>query len=140
MPQWMAFAAMPLIAMGFTVLFRALPRDWPWVMLACAVGLGSLRLGQLAIGPILGASIGGLCVGLAGNIFARLARRPGSIIHTPGLLLLVPGSIGFQSFATMLNADTIHGIESIFAALLTAVSLTVGMILSSILIPPRNEL
>jgi uncharacterized membrane protein YjjB (DUF3815 family) len=40
----------------------------------------------------------------------------------------------------LLNADTIHGVERIFAALLTAVSLIVGMILSSVLIPPRNEL
>jgi len=78
-------------------------------------------------------------VGMAGNLFVRFSGRPGSIMHLPGLILLVPGSIGLRSLATLLENDVISGIETAMLAAMIAVALTTGMIVSSVLLPPRKN-
>ncbi|MEM1082269.1 MAG: threonine/serine exporter family protein, partial [Pseudomonadota bacterium] len=74
------------------------------------------------------------------NLFARWSSRPGSIMHLPGLILLVPGSIGLQSLTALLDQNVISGIETAFLAGMVAVALTTGMILASVLIPPKVNL
>jgi uncharacterized membrane protein YjjB (DUF3815 family) len=77
-------------------------------------------------------------VGCAGNLFARVFDRPSSIPIVPGLLLLVPGSIGFQSFSSLLGRETLSGVESAFQAVLAAVALVMGLLFANVLIPPRG--
>jgi len=139
-PLWMLGSAAITSTIGFVFLFNAHFRDAPWILLVIAVSWVSGTAGNLLLGVPLGAFAGGLMVGLTGNVYARIMNRPGSILHTPGLLLLVPGSVGFRSLHNLLNADIITGIQTAFLAVLTAVALTVGMIVASTLIKPRNEL
>ena len=139
-PLWLLGIAATTSTIGFTLLFNAHLRDAPWILLVVVVSWGSGTLGNMLLGMPLGAFAGGVMVGLTGNIYARIMNRPGSILHTPGLLLLVPGSVGFRSLHNLLNADIITGIQTAFLAVLTAVALTVGMIVASTLIKPRNEL
>lgn len=129
-----------MATMGFALLFNAYLRDWVWVLVAVILAWYSNIAGTSLFGMPLGAFVAGLIVGLAGNLFARWTGRPGSIVHTPGLLLLVPGSIGFRSLNDLLNADVISGVQTGFLAILTAVALTTGMIVASVLIAPKNEL
>jgi uncharacterized membrane protein YjjB (DUF3815 family) len=79
-------------------------------------------------------------VGLAGNLYAQATGRPSSILHIPGLILLVPGSIGLRSLATLLREDVISGVETGLLAGIIAVALTTGIILASVLVPPKNTL
>ncbi|MFW5816262.1 MAG: threonine/serine exporter family protein [Wenzhouxiangella sp.] len=89
---------------------------------------------------MVGAFIGALAVGVAGNLFVSLTGRPGSIMHLPGLILLVPGSIGLRSLTTLLADDVVSGIETAMMAGMIAVALTTGMILASVLLPPKTSL
>ena len=139
-PHWLMATGFGLAALGFTVLFQAHWRDWIWMLLACLVASTSIGIGNLLESPVMAAFIGGLAVGLAGNLFARLSGRPGSIMHLPGLILLVPGSIGMRSLTALLDQNVISGIETAFLAGMVAVALTTGMILASVLIPPRVSL
>ncbi len=139
-PDWLLYAGFGLAAAGFTVLFQAHLRDWIWMVVACLVAFGGASLGQVTGAPVLGAFVGALMVGLAGNLFVRFSGRPGSIMHLPGLILLVPGSIGMRSLAAMLGDDVISGIETAMLAGIIAVALTTGMILASVLLPPRTTL
>lgn len=125
---------------GFVLLFNAYLRDWAWVLVAVIIAWYASMAGNMLLDAPLGAFAGALVVGLVGNIFARVTTRPSSILHTPGLLLLVPGSIGFRSLSDLLNADIISGIQTGFLAVITAVALTTGMIVASVLIAPKNEL
>ncbi len=125
---------------GFALLFKAYLRDWGWIFLVVIVAWYASMAGRLLLDVPLGAFVGGLVVGLVGNLYARWTGRPGSILHTPGLLLLVPGSVGFRSLSDLLNADVISGIQTGFLAVLTAVALTTGMIVASVLVRPKNEL
>lgn len=139
-PAWLPPVAVLIAALGLMLLFQAHRRDWFWMLGACLLAWGGASLGAILGAPVMGAFIGALVVGLAGNLFVKFTGRPGSIIHLPGLILLVPGSIGLRSLATLLGDDVVSGIETAMLAGIIAVALTTGMILASVLLPPKNAL
>lgn len=132
--------AVMVAAVGFLMLYRAHWRDWLWIMLACVLAYSGAELGRWIQGAYLAPFVGGLIVGMAGNFYARRTWRPASVINLPALVLLVPGSIGLRSLATLLGADIVAGVETAFLAIMTAVALTTGMILAGVLVPPKQEL
>ncbi|MGB0515079.1 MAG: threonine/serine exporter family protein, partial [Wenzhouxiangellaceae bacterium] len=139
-PPWLLPLSVGMAGIGFVVLFQARWRDWIWVMAACALAWAVSGLGATFGSPVLGAFLGALLVGASGNLFARITGRPGSIFQLPGLILLVPGSIGMRSLSALVSRDVISGIETGFLALLIAVALTAGLILASALVPPKISL
>jgi uncharacterized membrane protein YjjP (DUF1212 family) len=140
LPEWTLFVALLLAPLGFTVLLRAPPRDTLWVTLAGALAFGGSRLGSIVLGPELGAFCGALVVGAASNAYSRAFHRPELVPLVPGMLLLVPGSLGFQSFASLLERNTVSGVEAAFRMTLIAVSLATGLLLANVVLPARRSL
>jgi len=139
LPQWMTGPGLLVAALGLVILFQGHRRDWIWMVLACMIAWATSFVGVAIAAPVVGAFTGALVIGLTGNVFVRLTGRPGSIIHIPGLILLVPGSIGLRSLATLLENNVITGIETALLTAMIAVALTTGMIVSSALVPPRKN-
>lgn len=139
-PFWLPGLGVLLAALGLMLLNQAHLRDWIWILLACLVAYAGARLGLALQAPVVGAFVGALAVGLAGNLFSALSGRPGSIMHLPGLILLVPGSIGLRGLATLVSGDVVTGLETAAIAGMIAAALTTGIILASVLLPPRTSL
>lgn len=137
---WTEWLALGIAALALTVLFRAHPRDVGWVLAAGTLALLGGRLGALLLGPQLGALLGAALVGVGGNLFARLRRRPAAVVQMPGLILLVPGSIGFRGVSSMLAQDTVTGIQAVFTMALVAISLVTGLLIANVLVPPKRAL
>lgn len=140
LPWWTEGVALVLSALGLTVLFQARPRDLGWLLLAGAVALAGGREGTRLLGPELGAFLGAVLVGLGGNLFARLRSRPAAVVQLPGLMLLVPGSLGFRSLASLLDRQTLSGVQTAFSMLLVAVGVVTGLLVANALLPPRRPL
>jgi uncharacterized membrane protein YjjB (DUF3815 family) len=76
-----------------------------------------------------------------GNLYARALGRPASVTIVPGLLLLVPGSVGFRSFALMLQDQTVVGLGTAFSMMLVAISWRSGCCSATLsAAPPAREL
>ena len=60
--------------------------------------------------------------------------------YTPGILILVPGSLGYRSLTAFVNQDALEGLELAFATFLVAMSLVGGLLAANALIPPRRIL
>jgi uncharacterized membrane protein YjjB (DUF3815 family) len=139
LPAWTEGAALVVAALSFTVLLRAQPRDAVWILLAGAVALAAGRLGSFALGPELGVFVGSLIVGLASSAYAALLRRPAAITRVPGILLLVPGSIGFRSLTSLLDREVVPGVETAFRMILMATALAAGLLIANVVSPARAE-
>lgn len=137
--ELLSLLGVALAAIGLMLLTQAHQRDWPWMLLACLLAWLMADLGQWLQAPAIGAFLGGLMVGLAGNVFVKLTRRPGSIMHVPGLIILVPGSIGLRSMTSLLHDNVGAGIETAMLAAIIAIALTTGMMVSSVLMPPQKN-
>lgn len=139
LPDWTWWLALVGAPLGFTVLFRAHARDAIWILLAGALGIAGSRAGSAAFGPELGAFVGALSVGVASNAYAYLLRRPASVTLVPGILLLVPGAIGFRSLSSLLDREVVTGVETAFTMVLIGAGLVAGLLLANVLVPERRR-
>ena len=62
------------------------------------------------------------------------------MIHVPGLILLVPGSLGFHSVAAFLAQDALGGVQEAFAMLLVGGGLVGGLFVAGVLVSPIRSL
>lgn len=138
LPDWTVVAALVVIALGFTVLLRAHLRDTPWILLAGALGFGASRIGAVTLGPELATFLGALTVGMASNLYGRVLHRPEAVTLIPGILLLVPGSIGFRSLSWLIEREVVIGVENAFLMILLAAGLVAGLLVANVVIPPRR--
>ncbi len=140
LPEWTLFVAVVVSALAFIVLLKAERRDAPWIVAAGGLAIVGARFGGDTLGPELGAFVGALAVGIGANWYARLTNRSSQIVLVPGLLMLVPGSIGLRSLTSLLDKDVIVGVEGAFRMVLVAVSLVAGILIAQIVSPKRKLL
>ena len=122
--------------LAFVVLLRARMTQSPWVLAAVAAGFGGARLGATVFGDELGAVVGALAVGLVGNLHARVRRAPAAVVRTPGLLLLVPGSLGLSGFTNAISGDIASSAPFVFRMMLVGGSIVAGLLFAGVLLPP----
>lgn len=144
LPGWMDYPALLVAAIAFAILFRAARRDWPAVIAAVVVGYLATRLGgkisvNLPSAPF-GVFLGGLLLSALANLYARYAGRPGAVVREPGILLLVPGSVGFRSVSYLLERNTTLGIDTGILLVTLVISLVGGLMFGELLIAPRRSL
>lgn len=137
LPAWTRGVALVLAPLGFCVLFQARRADIPAIAIT---GIASAELARIVggiAGPELGAFTGAIAVALAANAWAAWRRLPAAVVLLPGLLLLVPGSVGFQSVDLFLAHDPLAGIEAAFRMILVAVALVAGVLAANLIVLPR---
>ncbi len=126
-----------IAAASFAVLFSVRPREWAWVVFAGAIAVAGGRVGVEALGPALGPFVGATGVGILGSIYSWRGGRPSLVVLLPGILMLVPGSIGFRALDLMVADDTVGGLRAAFETMLVATSLVAGLVIAAGLLPRR---
>ena len=140
LPGWTLYAALAIVPAAFAMLFQARPSDWPVVAIAAWGGFFSSRAAADVLGPELGASVGAFTVGVISNLHARVRHRPTAIGSLPGIMLLVPGSLGLRTLDAMLADDAITGLDTAFSMILVAAGLVAGLLLANVAMPSRQSL
>lgn len=139
-PDWIEFPALLLGSAAFGVLFQAAPRDWPLVMGAAIIGYLSTRMGTGLYGPSFGVFVGGLIIAALSNLYARYRHRPGALLREPGIILLVPGAVGFRSVSLLLERNVHIGTDAALLLISLLVALVAGLLFGDLLIGPRRSL
>jgi uncharacterized membrane protein YjjB (DUF3815 family) len=62
------------------------------------------------------------------------------VLLVPGLLVLVPGSLGFRSVLALLDNDVLAGVRGAFDMVLVAIALASGILLATLVLPPKRAL
>lgn len=140
LPAWTEALALVTMPIALTILLRAQLRDAVWILIAGGLAVGGSRLGVIFFGPETGVFLGALTVGVASNWYARLLDRPAIITEVPGIMLLVPGSVGFRGLAALMDEKIVSGVDTSFKMVLTAVALVAGTLMANIIAPPRREI
>jgi uncharacterized membrane protein YjjP (DUF1212 family) len=137
--EWQ-IAALLSASLAFAIIF-AVPRAYTWAAIASgAIGYAATALGVRHLPGHVAAFVAALAVCSSSNLFARVTGRPAQLFQLPGLTLLVPGSFGFLSLESFLTGDVVQGAAQGFQMLLVAAALVTGVLLSSVLVPPRKVL
>ncbi|WP_164103903.1 threonine/serine exporter family protein [Candidatus Laterigemmans baculatus] len=140
LPAWSLWIALGLAPGAFAILFKAPLSQWPVIFAVSILGFLLARWLGRSVAPEVGSFCGALAVGVGSNLYARLKNRPAMVAQTPGLLILVPGSIGYRSLTALLEHQTVEGVELAFAMVLLAMSLVGGLLSANVILPLRRVL
>jgi len=140
LPLWAQWPALAVAAVAFAMLFQTARRDYPLVLVAIIIGyLVTYGCGN-ALGAPFGVFVGGLVLSAGSNLYARLKHRPGALVREPGVLLLVPGSVGFRSVSDLLNNQIASGSHIAVLLVTLLISLVAGLLFGDLLVAPRRSL
>jgi uncharacterized membrane protein YjjB (DUF3815 family) len=104
---------------------------------ATLLAVTASAVGRSLFGPEAGTFVAALSIGIVGALLATLLRRPPLVFIVPGVLMLVPGSTGFNSLLHLLTGQTVSGIDAGFNAFVTAMAISYGLLVATVILPPR---
>ncbi len=135
LPGWVTWPAIALLGVSLLGVIQAPLSSLLVSVAACLLAWATYTLVGSVLGPIVGAFAGALMVGAAGHVYHALRRRPAVLVQIPGLITLVPGSMGFRGLHALMQQDSQIGIGLLTEMILTGAVLAVGMLLADNLVP-----
>ncbi len=131
-----------VIAAGiaFAILFRARPADYWAVVSAAVISFAINRFAAFQVGPELGVFLAALTVAALSNAYGRFLSRPASIVRFPGIILLVPGSLGYRAISLVFSHNLDDGLDAAISVGVVLASLVGGLLIGNTLVPPRRNL
>lgn len=142
-PGWAMWAAIAGLGISLLAVLQA-----PWSSVhvsvgACLLAWAVYSLVDARMGNVVGAFAGALAVASAGHLYQYLSNRPAALVQIPGLITLVPGSMGFRGVHALIEQDSAAGIRLITDMVMTGAVLAVGLLLANNILPllfePRDN-
>lgn len=135
LPAWVIWPAIAGLGISLLAVLQA-----PWSSVhvsagACLLAWAVYSLGEAALGNVVGAFFGALAVAVAGHLYQFASGRPAVLVQIPGLITLVPGSMGFRGLHALMSHDNAIGIGLLTDMLLTGAVLAVGLLLADNIMP-----
>jgi uncharacterized membrane protein YjjB (DUF3815 family) len=121
--------------LAFTLTLSAPFRAAPVMSSATVLALSANALAAELIGRQAAVFAAALVVGLAGGFLGIRTGRSPLLFIVPGVLMLVPGSAGFNSALQLLANQTVGGVTAAFDTFITAMSIAYGLMVATILLP-----
>ena len=139
LPAWTLWFSIAIGCVGLCFLFQGRPKDLPWIVLGGLTAFATTWYGAQVFGQVMGAFVGAFVTGLAANLFERISGITRSVMLMPGIILLVPGSVGFQSLTLLVEKNVLEGIDTAFSMSFVAIALVTGLLFSSLILPPKEH-
>ncbi len=139
LPAWTESLALLIGLFSLSVIFRAPAEDLLWIFAGGVLSYGAVHLATPVMGSDMCAGAGSLALGLWANFYSLKRRRPATVALVPGLLLLVPGSMGLRSLLLVMEQNVVSGMDGAFQMVMVAISLTTGLLLANILFPVKRS-
>ena len=122
---------------AFTVTLRAQSRAGPVMCTATVLAILAYAGGKELLGPSAGVFVAALAIGVCGGLVGAFLRRSPLVFIVPGVLMLVPGSAGFNSILQLLTGHTVSGVDAGFDTFVTAIAIAYGLMVSAVILPRR---
>jgi uncharacterized membrane protein YjjP (DUF1212 family) len=123
--------------LAFTVTLRAPTRAAPVMCSATVLAILAYAGGKAAFGAAAGVFVAALAIGVVGVTVGAWLRRSPLVFIVPGVLILVPGSAGFNSLLKLLTGQTVSGVDAGFNTFVTAMAIAYGLMVSTVIMPRR---
>jgi uncharacterized membrane protein YjjP (DUF1212 family) len=137
---WAPYLGVMILALGMYVFMSIRDQDLPWILLVLYIAFLGQQAGNYLMGGFLGAFIGSLLMSVSGTIIERYEHKTPSFVSIlPAFWILVPGSLGFISLATMVGQDYFTAITNAILVALTIVAISLGLIVGAVITEPLKD-
>ncbi len=140
LPEWANWLALAASSIGVAIVVQAHVKAFGWIIAGCAVAYVGTRLGTTWFDSQLGVVVGAFALGVLSNLYARFLDRPAQVVSVPAMLLLVPGGMGLRGMSSLLDRDTLTGVDTLFAMFIVATAIVAGLLIASAVVSPRRSL
>lgn len=145
LPQWLAWFMVLPGSFALAVLFKANKKDIPIAMSAVLLGFALMKacslVPELVNGKLpMAVFISALGVTMVSNLYAQKFNRPGALIRVPGIILLVPGSLGFTTLNVVFSKDISGSLDLAFSVIAALIALVAGILFGNLLVSSRRYL
>lgn len=138
-PDWFRWPALLAASFSFAVLFSARRKEFHIAMLAAIISYVVSRIGVAAGGLEFGVLLASMTVAILANLYGRVFKQTGALIRVPGVILLVPGTIGYHGATALFLDGGVDLTDTTLLALRLLISLVGGLLFGNTLLPPRRE-
>ncbi|KAJ2745698.1 pheromone-regulated protein prm10 [Coemansia sp. BCRC 34301] len=139
--QWWWWLAFPVSILSICFIINVHPKNWHACVLVAGIMFAVfwvlvIHLGLKLIGPVVSAFV----LGLSANIWSKVFGHNAYATMLPGMMILVPGSVGVRGIMTMINSAANSSNTQLVAQMIqTSLSIMVGLFASSCVIYPRGK-
>jgi uncharacterized membrane protein YjjP (DUF1212 family) len=131
LPNWIVWPCVAMLGVTLMVFLQAPLKSMHIMIGACLLAFGVSVTVSAWFGPAAGAFTGAFSVAMAGQLYQRFSNEPGILIQIPGLITLVPGSVGFKGLHALMEQDNLAGISTITTMIITGAALVIGTLLAN---------
>jgi uncharacterized membrane protein YjjB (DUF3815 family) len=135
LPPWAIWVAIAGLGISLLAVLQAPISSVSVSVGACLLAWAVYSLVNVKMGNVVGAFAGALAVSSAGHLYHYLSKRPASLVQIPGLITLVPGSMGFRGVHALIQQDSSAGVSLITDMVMTGAVLAVGLLLADNILP-----
>lgn len=107
-------------------------------MLAAIISYLISRAGVAAGGLEFGVLLASMSIAIFANLYGRIYKLTGNLIRIPGIILLVPGTIGYHGATALFLDGGANLTDTTLLALRLLISLVGGLLFGNTLLPPRR--
>jgi uncharacterized membrane protein YjjP (DUF1212 family) len=131
LPDWMVWPCVAMLGVTLMVFLQAPLKSLHIMIGACLLAFGVSVTVSGWFGSAAGAFTGAFSVAMAGQLYQRFSNEPGILIQIPGLITLVPGSVGFKGLHALMEQNNLAGISTITSMMITGAALVIGTLLAN---------
>ncbi len=132
LPDGTHYVGVAVAALAFMVMLNAKARDAGWILMTCCAAYMTSKTAGAHVGEELAAFLSALLVTAMSNLLARFRANSAMVTAVPGLLILVPGSIGFRSVQSLLGEQVEVGIATAFHVAIVGISIAAGIVAGNV--------
>jgi len=135
LPAWVIWPAIAALGVSMLGVLQAPLRAVHVLVGGSLLAWAVFSLVGAVLGNVVGAFVGALAVASAGHVYTYLSGQPDILVKIPGLIVLVPGSMGFRGVHALMEQDNASGVTLMTNMLLTGAVLAVGLLLADSIAP-----
>jgi uncharacterized membrane protein YjjP (DUF1212 family) len=137
---WAPYLGVLIFALGMYLFMSIRNKDMPWVILILYIAFFGQLAGNHFVGGFFGAFSGSLLMAVSGTVIERLDHKTPKIVSImPAFWILVPGSLGFLSLATLVSQNYIAAITDATVVAMTIVAISLGLLVGAVITEPLKE-
>ena len=137
---WAPYLGILIFGIGMYLFMSIRNKDLPWVMLILYVAFIGEQIGNYLVGGFFGGFLGSFLMAVSGTIIEKSEHKTPSFVSIlPAFWVLVPGSLGFISLATLAGQNFSASVTSGLLMILTIVSISLGLLVGAVVMEPLKN-
>ncbi len=131
LPPWLIWPSMAVLGFSLLGVIQAPLSAAPVSAGACLLAWAVYSFVGGEMGNLVGAFTAALAVAAASHLYQFASDRPAALLQVPGVITLVPGSMGFRGMRALIEQDSSAGLLLMTEMALTGAVLAVGLLLAN---------